>query len=62
MFDLVLFGTIGLLLLILIGFLIIVIRDHMKSKSFELYVHQSQTELKKEANRSMEEKKKEGYF
>ena len=58
MFDLVLFGTIGLLLLILIGFLVIVIRDHMKSKSFELYVHQSQTELKKEANRSTEEKKR----
>jgi HPt (histidine-containing phosphotransfer) domain-containing protein len=58
MFDLVLFGTIGLLLLILIGFLVIVIRDHMKSKSFELYVHQSQTDLQKEANRSTEEKKR----
>ncbi len=51
MFDLILFGTIGFLLLILIGFLFIVIRDHMKSKSFELYVRQSQEELKKEAQR-----------
>ncbi|WP_201353496.1 Hpt domain-containing protein [Hydrogenimonas urashimensis] len=58
MFDLILFGTIGLLLLILMGFLVLVIRDHMKSKSFELYVHQSQEEIKKEANRSAEEKVK----
>jgi len=56
MFDLILFSSIGLLLLVLVGFLVIVIRDHMKSKSFELYVHQSQEELKREAHRSKAEK------
>ncbi|WP_353662913.1 hypothetical protein [Hydrogenimonas sp. SS33] len=48
MLDLVLFGSIALLLLILIGFLIIVVRDHMKSKSFELYVRQTEEELERE--------------
>ena len=49
MLDYILFGSIGLLLLVLIGFLIIVIRDHMKSKSFELYVRQTEEELELQA-------------
>jgi len=48
MLDLILFSSIGLLLLVLLGFLVIVIRDHMKSKSFELYVHQTQEQFNRD--------------
>ncbi|WP_457596647.1 hypothetical protein [Hydrogenimonas sp.] len=40
MFDLILFGAIGLLLLVLVGLLVIVVRDHLKSRSFELHLQQ----------------------
>ena len=58
MLDYILFGSIGLLLLVLIAFLIIVIRDHMKSKSFELYVQQSEKALEREVETHRFEKPK----
>ncbi len=58
MLDYILFGSIGLLLLVLIGFLVIVIRDHMKSKSFELYVQQTEEELERQAETHRFEKPK----
>ncbi len=45
MVNMILFAAVGLLLLILIAFLIIVIRDHLKSKSFELYIQEEENLL-----------------
>ena len=56
MFDLILFSTIALLLIVLIGFLVIVVRDHMKSKSFEMYIHHDPDSLQEQFDRSIRER------
>ncbi len=44
--DMILFGAIGMILLVLIGLLIVILRDHNHgNKQFELYMRQSQREI-----------------
>ncbi|WP_456381141.1 hypothetical protein [Hydrogenimonas sp.] len=48
MLDLILFGATALLLVIVIVFLVVIVRDHMKNKSsFEIYVKQHQIDAEK---------------
>lgn len=44
MFDMLLFGMVGLLLVVLLVFLILVVRDHLKSRSFDLHTSFPQEE------------------
>lgn len=46
MMDMILFGAIGMILLVLIGLLIVILKDHNHGKKqFELYMQQSQREI-----------------
>ena len=36
MFDMVLFATVGLLLVALVFFLVVIVRDHLKSRHYDL--------------------------